>query len=325
LFFVMALSFLGVWQIPIPGFVGAGRAADLQEREGPAGAFFKGVFTTILATPCSGPFLGPILGFLLKQPPYVSFLMFGAVGLGMALPYLLIGAFPQLIRFLPKPGVWMKTLEELMAFLLLFTTVYLLQTLRSIYFIPTMTFLVSLWFSCWLVGHGQFSLSPSKRLAAWLVGLVVAAGMGVFAFTVLLSEPKIAWRPFSPEALAQAQSEGKTVMVDFTANWCPNCKWNSKWAIETDAVREIIEKNKVVPLLADWTDYSPIIKKAINDLGYNSIPLLAIWPAAPKDKPVIVLADLLSEKQVIDALQEAGPSEISSPTPRREAPSPPGR
>ncbi|MBN2578773.1 MAG: thioredoxin family protein [Pirellulales bacterium] len=308
LVFVMALSFLGVWQIPIPGLAGAGRVADLQEREGPAGAFFKGVFTTILATPCSGPFLGPILGYLLKQPPHVSFLVFGAIGLGMASPYLLIGAFPQLIRVLPKPGGWMKTLEEVMGFFLLGTTVYLLQTLRSIYFIPTATLLVGLWFACWLIGRVQFSTSPAKRLAAWCIGAVAAAGVGLLAFQVLLSEPKLPWRPFTPEALAQARAEGKTVMVDFTANWCPNCKWNSKWAIETEGVLEIVQQNGVVPLLADWTDHSIVIKKALNDLGYNSIPLLAVWPGSPSDKPPIVLPDLLSEKQVIDALEEAGPS-----------------
>ncbi len=93
-----------MWEIPIPGFVGAGRANRLQAKEGPGGAFFKGVFTTILATPCSGPFLGPVFGYLLGQPPYVVYCVFGAVGLGMAMPYLLIGAFPALLRVLPRPG-----------------------------------------------------------------------------------------------------------------------------------------------------------------------------------------------------------------------------
>jgi len=140
----------------------------------------------------------------------------------------------------------------------------------------------------------------------------VAALVGVFAFTVLLQEPKIPWKPFSPATLQLARAEGKTVMVDFTANWCPNCKTNSKLAIETEAVRQWIEANGVVPLLADWTDRSETIKKAINDLGYNSIPLLAIWPARPTDKEVIVLADLLTEGQVLDALRQAGPSKKSA-------------
>ena len=141
LVFVMALSFLGVWEIPIPGFVGTGRAGKLQTQEGPSGAFFKGVFTTILATPCSGPFLGPVFGYVLKQPPYMAYCIFGAIGLGMASPYLLIGAFPALIRFLPKPGEWMDTFKQLMGFLLLATVVYLFNTLTSLYVLPTMTLL----------------------------------------------------------------------------------------------------------------------------------------------------------------------------------------
>ncbi len=311
--FAMALSFLGVWEIPIPGFVGVGRANQLQAQEGPAGAFFKGVFTTILATPCSGPLLGPVFGYLLKQPPYMAYWVFGAVGLGMASPYLLIGAFPQLIRFLPRPGGWMETVKQVMAFLLLATVVYLFNTMSSRYFIPTLSLLVGLWFACWWIGRTPLTAGPGRQFAAWLGGPAVAVLVGWFAFTVMLEEPKIAWQAFSPEAVARAQAEGKTVMVDFSANWCPNCKSNLKFAIETESVRRLIAANGVVPMLADWTDPSPVIKKALNDLGYNSIPLLAIWPGqAKKDaagqKP-IVLSDLLPESQVLAALKEAGPSE----------------
>ena len=96
-------------------------------------------------------------------------------------------------------------------------------------------------------------------------------------------------------------------MVDFSADWCSTCKANLKFAIETEAVRQV-EENSVVPMLADWTDQSPVIKKALNDLGYNSIPLLAIYPAGGSDKDVIILRDLLREGQVLDAMKKAGPS-----------------
>ena len=132
--------------------------------------------------------------------------------------------------------------------------------------------------------------------------------VGYSAFTLLLEESKIPWQPFSPTTLQQARAEGKTVMVDFTANWCPNCKVNSRFAIETDSVRQLIAANGVVPLLADWTDRSPTIEKALKDLGCNSIPVLAIWPAQSTDEKVIVLSDLLPESQVLDALRKAGPS-----------------
>lgn len=307
--FAMALSFLGVWEIPIPGFVGTGQANQLQAKEGPMGAFFKGVFTTILATPCSGPFLGPVFGYLLKQPPHTAYLVFSAVGLGMASPYLVIGALPELIRFLPKPGVWMETVKQFMGFLLLATVVYLFNTLSAKYFIPTLSLLVGIWFACWWVGRTPLTAAPPWRFAAWFGGILVAALVGWFAFTVLMEQSKIAWQPFSPEALEHARSEGKTVMVDFTANWCPNCKTNSKIAIETEAVRRLIEANGVVPLLADWTDRSPVIKRTLNDLGYNSIPLLVVWPSQASDvKEPIKLPDILTEGDVLRTLKEAGPS-----------------
>jgi thiol:disulfide interchange protein len=308
LVFVMALSFLGVWEIPIPGFVGAGGANRLQTQEGPNGAFFKGVFTTILATPCSGPFLAPVFGYLLNQPPRMAYLIFGAVGMGMASPYLVIGAVPELLRFLPRPGRWMETVQQLMGFLLLATVVYLFTTLSTTYYISTLTLLVGLWFACWWIGRTSLTAPAGWRLAAWLGGPAVAALVGLFAFTVLFQESKIRWQAFSPEALAHARAEGKTVMVDFSANWCLTCKTNLKFAVETDAVSELIKANGVVPMLADWTDYSPTIKQALNDLGYNSIPVLAIWPAQPAGRNVIALADLLRESQVLEALKQAGPS-----------------
>jgi thiol:disulfide interchange protein len=312
LVFVMALSFLGVWEIPIPGFVGAGKAGEMQSREGFSGAFFKGAFATILATPCSGPFLGPVFGYLLKQPPYMAYLIFGAVGLGMASPYLVIGAFPELIRFLPKPGRWMETVKELMAFLLLATMLYLFSTLSAPYFLPTLTLLIGLWFACWWIGRTPLTAAAHTRIAAWVGGSLAAALVGWFAFTVLFLQSKIPWQPFSPQALVQARTEGKTVMVDFSADWCLTCKTNLKLAVETDAVYKLIKNNDVVPMLADWTDQSPTIKKALNDLGRNSIPVLAIWPANPQDNKPIILSDLLSESQVLKALNDAGSSKKGS-------------
>lgn len=308
LVFTMALSFLGVWEIPIPGFVGVGQANQLQAKEGPSGAFFKGVFATILATPCSGPFLGPVFGYLLKQPPYMAYWIFGAVGLGMASPYLVIGLFPGLIRFLPRPGAWMETVKQIMGFLLLATMVYLFTTLSAAYFVPTLAFLVGLWFACWWIGRTPLTASSAQKNAAWIGGLLAAALVGFFAFTMLFQASKIPWQPFSPETLARAQAEGKTVMVDFSADWCLTCKTNLKFSIETDAVRELVKMNDVVPMLADWTDHSPMIKKALNDLGYNSIPVLAIWPGRSVAEKPIVLSDLLRESEVIEALKQAGPS-----------------
>jgi suppressor for copper-sensitivity B len=309
LVFVMALSFLGVWEIPIPGFVGSGRAGKLQVQEGAAGAFAKGVFTTILATPCTGPFLGPVFGFTLEQPAYVAYLLFGTVGLGMASPYLIIGAFPQLIRFLPKPGAWMETVKEVMAFLLLGTVVYLFTTMNERYFVPTLALLVGLWFACWLIGRTSPVATGQTKLRVWIGGLGTAAIIGYMAFSLLLHEPELAWQPFSPQTVREAHSEGRTVMVDFSADWCPNCKWNLAWAIDTARVAKLVDANGVVPVLADWTDQSPTIKDFLAQrLKRQSIPVLAIWPAtAPYDQPII-LDGTLTESQVLKALERAGPS-----------------
>ena len=117
--FAMVLSLLGVWEIPIPGFVGGQRAADLAEQEGPGGAVIKGIITTVLATPCTGPFMGMALAWAVRQPPVTTFAVFGSMGIGMASPYLLIGAFPKLISWLPKPGAWMITFKQITGFVLL--------------------------------------------------------------------------------------------------------------------------------------------------------------------------------------------------------------
>ncbi len=167
LVFAMALSFLGVWEIPIPGFVGSGSAANLTARQGATGAFAKGVFTTVLATPCSGPFLGSVFGFTLQQPPFVTYLIFMSIGLGMASPYILIGAYPHLVSFLPKPGAWMETFKQTMAFLLLGTVVFMFSFMDSTYVVPTFALLIGIWAACWWIGRVPFTVS-TKRAGACL-------------------------------------------------------------------------------------------------------------------------------------------------------------
>jgi len=198
-----------------------------------------------------------------------------------------------------------------MGFLLLGTVVYLFTTLNYKYFVPTSALLVGLWFGVWMIGRTPMTVSPARRAAAWGAAILVSALVGWFAFSVLLHESKIPWQPYSPDSLAKARQEGKTVMVDFTADWCLTCKANLKFAIDTKPVRELIQAHGVVPMLADWTDESPQIKQALNELGYNSIPLLVIWPADSPDGKPIVLEDLLSRQAVVDALQKAGPSRPS--------------
>jgi thiol:disulfide interchange protein len=209
--FVMALSFLGTWEIPIPGFSGSGKTDELQKQEGMSGAFFKGIFTTILATPCSGPLLGPIFAYTLNKPPYVTFLLFSSIGLGMASPYLVIGAVPSMIRFLPKPGMWMETFKEFMGFLLLGTVVYLFTTIDRDYFIASLTMLMGLWFGCWMIGRIPYSRVGLRREGTGsALGAVASAVIGMMAFTFLVPQDKLLpWAPYSPGPLLRRRPRGR--------------------------------------------------------------------------------------------------------------------
>ena len=306
--FAMALSFLGVWEIPIPGFAASSTANHLAAKEGVMGAFMKGALATILSTPCSGPFLGPVFGFTIKQPPVVTFVIFGAMGLGMAAPYLLIGAFPRLIRFLPKPGAWMETFKHLMGFVLLGTIVFLFTFMDKDYIVPTFAMMIGIWAACWWIGRISFVEPLPVRLKAWAQGSAVALAVGWASFHWLTPhESLIPWQSFSRAEVQRLTTEGRTVLVDFTADWCLTCKLNLATAIETEDVKQLIEQNKVVPLLADWTEPSDEIKSALESINRNSIPQLVIYPAGQPHNP-IVLSDLISKQQVLDAISAAGPS-----------------
>ena len=315
--FAFALSFLGTWELPIPGFIGE-QAGHVQSREGPMGAFLKGVLSTVLATPCSGPFLGPVFGYTLTQPTVVTYAVFGAIATGMALPYILVGLFPALVRFLPKPGGWMATFKELLGFVMLGTVVYLFTFLHHDWFVPTLAMLVGIWAACWWVGRAQERLGGAVGFGRWVQAAAVATAIGTAAFMFLGPvKSVIEWeQPFSRARLAELRGHGATVMIDFSADWCPTCKFNLATAIETNRVRAAVQKNGVVPLLADWTDGSLEIKQMLESLHSKSIPVLAIFPAGKPGQPApepIVLRDLITESQVLEALERAGPSSAPPP------------
>ncbi len=256
--FVFALSFLGVWEIPIPGFVGAGKANKLAAQEGPSGAFFKGMLTTVLATPCSGPMLTPALTWAVSQPWYITYAGFACVGLGMASPYLVIGAFPKLVSFLPKPGAWMDTFKNVMGFVLLGTVVFLLTFIEIPYVVPTIAFLIGLWAAFWWIGRIPITATFDKKCAGWLAAgaFALLIGLGMFGgpffpfnkrnlrtimqsrfdravdralatrlgpdselATTKESENELPWQPYSKSLLERLTSQKKTVFVDFTADW----------------------------------------------------------------------------------------------------------
>ncbi|MGN6135237.1 MAG: protein-disulfide reductase DsbD family protein [Aureliella sp.] len=310
LVFAMALSFLGVWEIPIPGFATSYKSSQLMQREGVAGAFAKGLLTTILATPCSGPFLGFVFAVTLTQPPLGVFTIYTMVGLGMGLPFLVLCLRPSLVRKMPKPGPWMETLKEALAFPLLLTVIYFVASIGEEYRVATLSTLIAVWFACWLIGKVPAYALKATKLKAWSAALASIAIWGIVSFTYLgPTKSELPWQPFSPDRLATLRSSGKTVMIDFTANWCLNCQWNTLMAIEKPRVAALVEKNAVVPLLADRTEPSEAIDKQIASLGSATIPLLAIYPPGIDAEP-IVLKDVITEKMLLEALKKAGPSQL---------------
>lgn len=356
--FAMALSLLGVWEIPIPGFLGSGVAQEATQQEGPIGAFLKGMVTTVLATPCTGPGMAVALGWAVRQPPTTTMLTFTVLGIGMSFPYLLIGAFPSLVAWLPKPGNWMITFKQLMGFVLLGTVLFLMSTLHPALYIPTLALLMGIAVGCWWIERTPATEPLSARLQAWTVAAAVIFGSTLLAFpglyrnvtlpryeaqlassvdnqvaskaSVLLEQiasaeseqamraelTRIAlqlatydadapWQPFSLARLGRlAVEENRTVLVDFSAEWCINCKALEAAVLHTEPVEEAIEKNNVTTMYADFTNQPPEIENTIRALKSNGVPVIAIFPGDRPYQP-IVFRGSYTQESLVDAIRQA--------------------
>ncbi len=336
--FAFALSFLGVWEIPIPGFVGSMAAGSHADQEGYAGAFSKGVLTTLLATPCSGPFLGSALTWAVSQPAPLTYTAFAAIGPGMASPYLVIGAFPVLTAFLPKPGAWMQTFKQAMGFVLLGTVVYLLSFLSIPYVVPTLALILGLGVACWWIGRVLPTQPLSVRLRVWGSAAVIVTSTAWVAFgwlddvmaarvqrafereladrQVLVSGPEIGrntashelpWQPFSRDLLGRLLAEGKPVFVDSTADWCLTCKANEAVAVNRPEVRQLVDELGIVTLRADKTEANPEVDEMLRLLGNRagSIPFYAVFPAHDPGKPILLDGIFTSPERITSALKKA--------------------
>ena len=311
LVFVMGLSLLGVFEIPIPGFVGSSAGGH---QEGLGGAFMTGIFATILATPCSGPFLGPTLGWSIQQPPAVIYMIWGMMGLGMSSPYLLFGLFPGAVRFLPKPGNWMIRFKQIAGFIMLGTTVFLLSILEESYLIPTLVMLLGVGLGVWMIGN-LYTLSspPATRWKVRFAALCTVGLVSGYGYHLASADEKLHWEPFTPDAVAAALKDGRPVMVDFTADWCLTCKVVEKTTLNTNSTRDVVDTHGFVTLKADWTDGSDEIRDLLNRLGGDSIPTLAVFSPARPTEP-IVLRDAWSQSTLIQQLQTVV-AENSQPKP----------
>ena len=307
--FAMALSLLGVWEIPIPGFFGSSNVQAAAAQEGPLGAFLKGVVTTILATPCTAPFMASAVAWAVDQPTTITLIVFASLGFGMASPYLLVGVYPELLRFLPRPGAWMETFKQLMGFVLLATVVFILSFIQPAAVVPTIALLLGIGIACWVLSRTSLAAELTDRLWSWAKAgtiVTVSIGVSVVMFRLASAPPEAAWQPFSLERLKQvAVDEGRTVLVDFSAEWCLNCKFFERTVLHTEPIRTAIERAGALTMYADFTDYPEEIDRTIRALGANGVPVIAIFPGDDPYRP-IVFRGSYSQQKLISALQKAG-------------------
>ncbi len=311
---VFALNLFGVFEITLPASATTG-LLGWSAREGYAGSFFQGVFATVLATPCTAPFLGSALGFAFAASAGVILLMFGAIAAGMSAPYLLLTAQPAWLRFLPRPGPWMVHVKQFMGFLLIATLLFLLWVLGAERgpeaIVWTSAFLLALSIACWMKGAFLLPGATVLRRTVVLVLLLVLLLGSAWYFigekfsatkTVATSLTKSDWVPFSPERLQSELAQGHSVFLDFTAAWCITCKYNEASVLESASVREAFERAGVVKMKADWTNADPVITKTLQQFGRVGVPLYVLYSAAAPDRP-IVLPELLTQSLVLNHLQ----------------------
>lgn len=312
--FVFALNLAGLFEFVLPG-----RASNAMESAGSsgglAGSFFQGVFATLLATPCTAPFLGSALGFAFSQSAAVIFGMFAAVALGMALPYLLLSASPGWLKWVPRPGAWMERLKQFMAFPLFATLVWIFSILGGQRGIDGVVwfcaFLLCLGFACWLLGSfcGPLVLTLRRAVVLALIVCTLVGGgwyfLGKkFAQVGLTASDRLEWVPFS-EARVQAElAAGRSVFVDFTADWCITCKFNERTAIDTPAIRALLKEKNITPIKADWTNANPEITRALKSFGSVGVPFYVFYSASKPSEPVI-LPEILTEGILAEALKKA--------------------
>ena len=301
--FFFALSLAGQFEL---GLSMTSAGGSLAQKQGYTGSFFTGVLATVVATPCVGPFMGAAIGYALSQPPLVTFAVFTALALGLALPYVLLTVQPAWLKLLPKPGAWMEILKQFTAVPLFATAIFL----------------------AWVYGQ-LFSTDPGdgiNHLARLLIGFLIIAIAGwalgrwpakwgssitaailcALAIAVPLSQgPKerLDWKPYTQAALDQGRAAGKPVFIDFTAAWCLSCHVNEDVVLRAKDVEHNLKGNDFVLLRADWTQYDPEITKQLASIGRSGVPTYVIYPKA-KGSSADVLPELLTKTAVLKAIEK---------------------
>jgi thiol:disulfide interchange protein/DsbC/DsbD-like thiol-disulfide interchange protein len=319
---LVALNLFGVFEVTLGGRA-LDAAGNLASKHGAAGAFFNGVLATVLATPCTAPFLSIALGFAFAQSAAFIVLIFLAVGAGLAAPYVVLSWNPAWLKFLPKPGAWMEKFKIAMGFPMLATTAWLFNLASGSYGKNVLwlgLFLVVISFAAWIFGE-FFQRGRKRRSLALILTLGLLIGGYAYALEGQLrwreavaetsttgslkeSPDGIDWQPWSPAAVAQARSEGRPVLVDFTADWCLTCQVNKKTSIEIPSVRAKLKELNAIAFVGDYTRTPDSITTELQRFARAGVPLVLVYP---KDAaaPPIVLPEVLTPGIVLDALDRA--------------------
>ena len=316
--FVFGLSLLGVFEVPA---IGANKANELSQKEGWLEYFMIGVFATLLATPCSAPFLGTGIGFAFTLPPAGILLFFAIAGLGLASPFLLVAFVPAFFKVLPQPGAWMETFKQIMGFTLLATTVWLIDVLGSQTGMAGVTgflsFLTVVSIGAWIFGTWGSVIATSKaQLTSFIIAIALSIAAGFFFLTTEFAEPTIAaelteqsemdfsedipWQPFSDENIDALKADRKAIFIDFTADWCLSCKVNEKNVLETETIRNAMKEQGIVPVKADWTRRDDTISRWLKEYGKAGVPFYLFIDAKGVAHP---LPEVLTTGIVLDAFK----------------------
>lgn len=319
--FAVGLNLSGVFTLG-GGLMGLAGGGNGEERSGPMQAFMTGVLAVIVAAPCTVPFMGAAVGFALTQSPVVTLAVFAALGLGLALPWLIVSAMPELLSTLPAPGPWMERLKEFLAFPMYLSAAWLLWVLaqqtdanglfRVLIGLVLVAFVAYAW--------GRMQASTGRSIAMFLL-VIVSIGLSIAMIaapfpergttTASASAPKLGpdSEPFSPDRLADLRREGKAVFVNFTAAWCITCLFNEQVAMQSQATADAFKETGTAYLKGDWTNRDPVIANILRTHGRDGVPLYLYYPPGQGDGPhkPLVLPEVLTQDLVISTIRNKGP------------------
>ena len=284
----------------------AGMGQSLTEKSGPAGDFFTGVLAVVVASPCTAPFMGSALAFAFTAHWSLAFSVFLALGLGLALPFLLIGFIPALASRIPRPGAWMDTLKHWLAYPMYLTAVWLAWVFGNQKGVNGLALLLiaatALSAALWWFERQKMQPSIKAKLAVLLIGLLAAAS---FAFALQQRPPSAAaiatdknYEAFSRARLDELRAQGTPVFIDMTADWCITCKVNEKAVLHTAAFTRLLKDTGPVYLVGDWTNQDPEISAYLDEYNTPGVPLYVVYPKGPgegRKLPQLLTLDMMRE------------------------------